>query len=100
LRVANWNARLVIVGFAAGEVQRIPANILLVKNVSALGFYFGSYRQRRPDLVRETFADLEGLWRAGDLRPYVSQAFELADFARAFDLIGSRGATGKLVLTL
>jgi NADPH2:quinone reductase len=98
LRVANWDARMVIVGFAAGEAQKIPANILLVKNVSALGFYFGSYRKHRPDLVRDAFAGLESLWKRGALRPLVSSHLPLGQFALAFDLIRSRRATGKVVL--
>ena len=42
LRVVNWNARILVIGFAGGPVPQIPANILLVKNVAAMGFYFGS----------------------------------------------------------
>ncbi|HEV8391620.1 MAG TPA: NADPH:quinone oxidoreductase family protein, partial [Dongiaceae bacterium] len=60
LRVANWNARILIIGFAGGPVPQIPANILLVKNVAAMGFYFGSWRQRRPEAVAQAFGVLDG----------------------------------------
>ena len=69
LRVVNWNARILIVGFAGGGVPQIPANILLVKNVAAMGFYFGSWRKQRPDLVAQAFAALDGLDQAGKLKP-------------------------------
>ncbi len=98
LRVANWHARLLIIGFAGGAVQSIPANILLVRNVAALGFFFGSYRQHRPDLVASAFASLDRMCREARLRPLVCEALDLADFAWAFDGIRSRRAIGKIVL--
>lgn len=99
LRAANWGGRIVIVGFASGEVPQIPANILLVKNVAALGFYWGSYRRHRPDMLPPAFEELFGWWRAGRLRPHVSQRMDLARAAEALALLRDRRSTGKLVLT-
>ncbi len=99
LRCVAWNARIVVVGFAAGKVPQIPANILLVKNVDALGFFFGSYRQHRPDLVQACFADLAALYRRGALKPHVSQTFPPERYGEAFDLLIGRKSTGKVVLT-
>jgi NADPH2:quinone reductase len=98
LRCAAWGARLLVVGFAAGQIQKIPANILLVKNIDAQGFYWGSYRRHRPELVREGFAELARFYAAGRLQPHISHRMELADHARAFDLLISRRSTGKIVL--
>ncbi len=56
LKVVNWNARILVIGFAGGPVPQIPANILLVKNVAAMGFYFGSWRQHRPEVVARAFS--------------------------------------------
>jgi NADPH2:quinone reductase len=100
LRCVAWGARMLVVGFAAGQIQKIPANILLVKNVDAQGFYWGSYRRHRPDLVADGFAELGRLHAAGRLNPHVSHRFEIRDFAQAFDLLVSRRSTGKIVLTL
>ena len=99
LRCVAWGARLLVVGFAAGQIQKIPANILLVKNIDAQGFYWGSYRRHRPDLVVEGFAGLAQFHAAGLLRPHISNRFDLADFAQAFDLLVTRRSTGKIVLT-
>ena len=99
LRVVNWNARILIIGFAGGPAPQIPANILLVKNVAAMGFYFGSWRQRRPDLVARAFASLDGMVQAGQLKPLISHRFPLAEFRRALELIQGRRSTGKVVLT-
>jgi len=98
LRSVNWNARILIVGFAGGAVPQIPANILLVKNVAALGFYFGSWRKQRPDLVAAAFAALDRLYQAGRLKPLVSHTFDLADFRTGLELVRDRKSTGKIVL--
>lgn len=100
LRVVNWNARILIVGFAGGNVPQVPANILLVKNVAAQGFYFGSWRQHRPDLVAQGFAALARLYEDGKLKPLVSHRFDLADFRAALELVRDRKSTGKVVLTM
>jgi NADPH2:quinone reductase len=100
LRCVAWGARMLVVGFAAGQVQKIPANILLVKNVDAQGFYWGSYRRHRPDLIAQGFAELGGFHAAGLLKPHISHRFDLKDFAPAFDLLVTRRSTGKIVLTL
>jgi NADPH2:quinone reductase len=99
LRVVNWNARILIIGFAGGPVPQIPANILLVKNVAAMGFYFGSWRQRRPDAVAQAFTVLDGLVQAVQLKPLVSHRFDLARFRPALELLQARQSTGKVVLT-
>jgi NADPH2:quinone reductase len=99
LRCVAWGARLLVVGFAAGQIQKIPANILLVKNIDAQGFYWGSYRRRRPELVLEGFAELARFHAAGRLKPHISRRFDLADFAAAFEILVARKSTGKIVLT-
>ena len=98
LRVMNWNARILIIGFAGGPVPQIPANILLVKNVAAMGFYFGSWRRHRPDVAARSFAALNGMVDAGQLQPLVSHRLPLAEFRQALGLIQARQSTGKVVL--
>jgi len=99
LRCVAWGARLVVVGFAAGRVPQIPANILLVKNVSALGFYWGSYRSHAPDLVQRQLEELFAWYRAGKLDPHVSHSLDLARAGEALALLAGRRSTGKVVLT-
>jgi len=99
LRCAAWGARLLVVGFAAGRVQQIPANILLVKNLSALGFYWGSYRRHAPDMVRAQFGELFAWFAQGKLKPHVSRTLDLAEAGQAMALLKGRQAAGKIVLT-
>ncbi|MGE0119450.1 MAG: NADPH:quinone oxidoreductase family protein [Dongiaceae bacterium] len=99
LRCVNWGARLIIVGFAGGQVPQIPANILLVKNIAAIGFYWGSYRRRQPALLAPQFHELFQWWTDGRLRPLVSRRFDLSEAAAALALLRGRKTTGKIVLT-
>jgi NADPH2:quinone reductase len=100
LRSVNWGARLILVGFASGQVPQVPGNILLVKNISAIGFYWGSYRNRHPELLEAEFKELFQWWREGKLRPHVSQQLPLASAQEALQLLLHRRSTGKVVLTI
>ncbi len=100
LRCLAWEGRILIVGFASGRIPAIPANLLLVKNVSAIGVFWGEYRHRRPDLVRAAFAEILGWWRDGRVKPHVSARLPLERAADALDLLASRRSMGKVVLTV
>ncbi|WP_374655284.1 NADPH:quinone oxidoreductase family protein [Dongia sp.] len=98
LRAVAWNARLVVIGFAAGTVQQIPANILLVKNVDVLGFYWGSYRQHAPQMMAQAFQALSGMVAAGQLSPHVSHSLPLGRWREGFETLLGRRSAGKIVL--
>lgn len=98
LRAVKWGARLVVIGFAGGRVQQVPANILLVKNVDVQGFYWGSYRRERPDLLAESFRALSTMLEKGQLRPHISEALPLDSWRQGFDALVTRRSTGKVVL--
>jgi NADPH2:quinone reductase len=100
LRTIAWEGRILVIGFAGGTVPQIPANILLVKNCSVLGFYWSSYRSRRPALLRQSFATLLGWVADSRLRPLVSETMPLDRAIEAIGRLKSRQATGKLVLTM
>lgn len=98
LRATRPGGRLLPIGFAGGEVPQIPANLLLVKNLTAIGFYFGAFAALRPDVVRDSFATLFAWHAAGCLNPHVSHVLPLAEANVALDLLRSRQATGKVVV--
>ncbi len=99
LRCTAWSGRLLTIGFAAGEVPQVPANLLLVKNLSVIGCYWGSYRKHAPALLESEFEDLFGWFEEGRLSPHVSHALPLEQTAEAMDLLLSRRSTGKVVVT-
>ncbi len=100
MRSTAWGGKIAVIGFAAGRVPQIPANILLVKNISVHGVYWGSYRVKRPDLLAEEFAELFQWFGEGKLKPHVSHRVPLAEAPRALELLTSRQATGKVVVTV
>ena len=100
LRSIAWGGRLLVIGFAGGRVQQIPANILLVKNISAIGFYWGSYRKHDPARVQAGFRTLLGWISKGTIKPHVSMTCDLGDFNNALKALEARKSTGKIVLKI
>jgi NADPH:quinone reductase len=100
LSAIAWEGRLLIIGFASGEVPQIPANRLLVKNAHALGFYWGSYREHDPTRVHAAFEELLGWYGEGRIRPHVSDVLPLEDAGQAIELLLARKSTGKVVLSV
>ncbi|HEX6143133.1 MAG TPA: NADPH:quinone oxidoreductase family protein [Geminicoccaceae bacterium] len=100
LRAIAWEGRIVIVGFASGEIPKIPANLLLVKNAHALGFYWGSYRDHDPARVRASFEELLRWHAEGIIRPHVSEVLPLEAAGEALRRLIERKSTGKVVLRL
>jgi len=99
LKAAAWGARILIIGFAAGRVPQIPANYLLVKNISAMGFYWGSYRKKAPEMLHAQFEELINWFGMGKLKPHISHNLPLEAACDALNLLTSRKATGKVVLS-
>ncbi len=98
LRATAQGGRILVVGFASGTVPQIPANILLVKNISVIGYYWGAHRVLDPNLLARSFDELLGWYEAGELKPHVSHVFDLADATKAMNMLLSRKSTGKIVL--
>ena len=99
LRSVAWGGRIVIIGFASGRIPQAPANILLVKNIDVIGFYWGSYQARKPELLRDSYTKLLRWFEEGKLKPHVSAQRDLSEVAQAMDLLRQRKSTGKVVLT-
>ncbi|MGI9435122.1 MAG: NADPH:quinone oxidoreductase family protein [Geminicoccaceae bacterium] len=100
LRSLAWEGRLLVIGFAGGKIPEIPANLLLVKNVSAIGFYWGSYRRFDPKRVQTSFETLVDWYVKGLIKPHISVVRPLDRFLEAFEALAERKSTGKVVLTL
>jgi NADPH2:quinone reductase len=100
LRACNPEARIIPLGFASGEVPQIPANHLLVKNLSVIGFYWGGYTRVNPKVLTESFRTLVQWYVAGRITPHVSHVLPLAEANEALDLLRTRKATGKVVVRI
>ncbi|MBC6404925.1 MAG: NADPH:quinone oxidoreductase family protein [Rhodospirillales bacterium] len=98
LRALAFEGRLLTLGFAGGSIPQAPANIVMVKNISVAGFYWGAYRRRAPARVAQQMRDLFAWLMQGRLQPLVSHRLPLEEGAAALDLLRRRKATGKVVL--
>jgi NADPH:quinone reductase len=100
LRSIAWEGRVIVIGFAGGRIPQIPANIVLVKNIDIVGFFWGSYRRHKPKLMADSFPQLFRWFEEGKLKPHVSHTLDFSEVARALDLLKTRKSTGKVVLTM
>ncbi len=99
LRSCAWRGRFLVVGFAAGDIPKIPLNLALLKGCSIVGVFWGDFARREPKAFAESIAQLGDWFRAGKLKPHVSQTFPLAQAVDALKLMAGRKVKGKVVLT-
>ncbi|HUN69566.1 MAG TPA: NADPH:quinone oxidoreductase family protein [Burkholderiales bacterium] len=99
LRSAAWRGRLLVVGFAAGDIPKIPLNLPLLKGCSIMGVFWGDFARREPKAFAASIAQLGTWFREGKLKPHVSQTFPLARAVEALKLMAGRKVKGKVVLT-
>ena len=100
LRACNPEARLIPLGFASGEIPQIPANILLVKNLTVIGLYWGGYSRVKPSVLTDSFKQLFQWYAEGKLTPHVSHVLPLDRANEALDLLRTRKSTGKVVVRI
>jgi NADPH2:quinone reductase len=98
LRCVAWEGRVLVIGFASGRIPSAPANRLLVKNFSLLGFYWGAYYRQDPGVIRRSFEELLRWQVDGLLSPFISSTFPLEDAGEAMKMLMERRSTGKVVL--
>lgn len=100
MRACNPEARLLTIGFASGDVPQVPANILLVKNLTVIGFYWGGYLAFKPSVVTDSLKELVRWHAEGKIKPHVSNTLPLEQALDGMELLRSRKSTGKVVITL
>ena len=93
-----WDGRYLILGFAAGGIPQVAANRLMVKNRSALGFVLMFYRQRRPELLRQSWDELMAMLADGRLRPATPVPLPLGQGPAALRALMDRSVNGRIVL--
>ncbi len=99
-RACNPDARILTIGFASGEVPQIPANHLLVKNITVHGIYWGGYLGYKPHVVTDSLAQLMTWYKEGKIRPHISHRFPLERAAEGLDTLRMRKSSGKVVIEM
>ena len=99
LRSLAWKGRLLVIGFASGEIPRPPLNIPLLKGCDIRGVYWGEFTAREPEAHRENLAQLMDWAKSGALSVHIHAKYPLEDFRKAFDAIATRQTLGKTLLS-
>jgi NADPH2:quinone reductase len=98
-RSIAWRGRHLVVGFAAGEIPKLPLNLALLKGAAVVGVFWGDFTRREGKQFGESLRQLGRWYEEGKLKPHVSQTLPLAKAAEALKLMAARQVKGKLVLT-
>ncbi|XP_008116000.2 quinone oxidoreductase-like protein 2 isoform X1 [Anolis carolinensis] len=95
-----WEGRIVVVGFAGGTIPSIPANLLLLKNISALGLFWGRYREQDFPVFSSTLSSAVLYCQEGRIQPHIGAVFRLEEVNEAFAHVTQRKSTGKVVISI
>ena len=100
LRSTAWGGRFLVIGFAAGDIPKIPLNLPLLRGCDIVGVFWGSFVGRSPQRHRENVNELMKMWQEGKLRPHVSSTYPLERAGEAIRELADRRAKGKVVVTM
>lgn len=98
LRSTAWDGRFLVIGFAAGDIPRIPLNLALLRGCSIVGVFWGSFVYREPERHRANVAEMVEWWRQGKLQPHTSASYPLERAGDALREMAERRAMGKVVV--
>ncbi|MFC3109359.1 NADPH:quinone oxidoreductase family protein [Undibacterium arcticum] len=97
-RSIGWRGRYLVVGFANGEIPKLPLNLTLLKGASLMGVFWGEFAKREPKANLAAMRELIGWLAEGKIRPHISARYALADTAAALNAMAARKVTGKVVI--
>lgn len=97
-RSIGWRGRYLVVGFANGEIPKLPLNLMLLKGASLVGVFWGEYVRREPKANMAGMRELMGWLAEGKIRPHISGRYALADTPKALNDMAARKVTGKVVI--
>jgi NADPH2:quinone reductase len=97
-RSIAWRGRYLVIGFANGEIPKLPLNLALLKGASIVGVFYGSFAQREPEAGQQVISELMDWVRSGKIKPLVSARYPLEKTVQALQDMSSRKVTGKIVI--
>jgi NADPH:quinone reductase len=99
LRDMAWKGRFLVVGFAAGDIPKVPLNLMLLKGCSIVGVFWGAFTKNEPERNRENNWELMAMYAAGKVRPHIHATYPLERAAEALNEVINKRVAGKVVLT-
>ncbi len=100
MRTLKWYGRYLVIGFAAGDIPKIPLNLALLKSIDIRGVFWGTWTMKDAKGHLQNMKEIMTLYHQGKIKPHISGHYPLEDFASAFDDLTNRRAMGKVILTL
>jgi NADPH2:quinone reductase len=100
VRSLAWNGRLLVVGFASGQIPQMAANLVLLKGAAVVGVFWGAFAQREAERNKANFAELFTWWAQGTVKPVISQTYPLASADKAIVALSERTVAGKVVIVV
>ena len=98
-RSIAWRGRYLVVGFANGEIPKMPLNLALLKGASLVGVFWGEFARREPKANQANMAQMLGWMKEGKIRPHISARYPLEQAPQALKDMEARKVTGKIVIT-
>lgn len=98
-RTIAWNGRYLVIGFAGGEIPKLPLNLPLIKGGSIVGVFWGAFTQHEPELHQQNMEELFAWFREGAIKPHICGHFPLERGAEAIRTLMDRKAQGKVIIT-
>ncbi len=99
LRDMAWNGRFLVVGFAAGEIPKVPLNLTLLKGCSIVGVFWGAFTRKEPENNKRNNEELLQFFVEGKVKPHIYATYPLEEAARALNDVMHKRVSGKAVLT-
>ena len=97
-RCVAFEGRILVIGFASGQIPSIAVNRILLKNMDVIGLFWGNYRKFNPQQIKRTQSDLYRLWNDGRIKPVIYRKFEFENLPQALAELAERKSYGKVVL--
>jgi len=100
MRSIGWYGRVLVIGFAAGDIPRVPINLILLKSCQLVGVFYGSWSARFRAEADANFDEILELYEAGKIDPLIGRTYPLEQSAEAMRCLSERQAIGKVVVTI
>ena len=100
MRTLKWYGRYLVIGFAGGDIPKIPLNLALLKSIDIRGVFWGTWTMKRPKEHQGNMGEIMQMYKDGKIKPRISNHYPLEDFEKAFDELSGRRAMGKVILTM
>ncbi len=100
MRCINWYGRVLVIGFAAGDIPKVPINLILLKSCQVVGVFFGAWSMRSREGYTRNFQEILDYFAAGKIKPIVGRTFPLEGYVDGLRELSERRAIGKVVLTV